>query len=144
MTQKQVDRINLNCIYCKRPWTEKIDFCIKLIKPFYKDITPENLKWFLEEFVPSEEKRLRKQYFIDCQTGKRNTNITPTDVDGSFGKVEIPHIGVKYHISWAFKGACFVLKRLDDDGIHGYVDNPKHKREKLLKIKLSDLRKLRQ
>lgn len=52
-------------------------------------------------------------------------------------------IGQKYHVSWAYRGARFKLMELDPDGIHAYLDNPKYKRKKWLKVKVDDLRDTR-
>lgn len=127
----------------KKHWSEKKKHIIGVVKSFYKDLNEENLQWFIEEFVPSEEKRIQKEYFQKSQTGEINSAYTPTKFDETFQKVETPVIGMKYHLAWAFKAAVFRLVKLDGDGIHCYVDNPKYRREELLKTKISDLRKLR-
>ena len=142
LTKRQIERINYECLGTKKHWSEKPKHCISIIKSFYKEIDESKLEWFLEKFVPSEEKRIKVQFFVDSQTGKINTHLTPTDVDGNFDAIETPIIGRKYHLSWAFKAAVFVLVSIDNDKVHGYVDNPKYKRAWPMKIKLSDLRKL--
>jgi hypothetical protein len=64
---------------------------------------------------------------------------------GSFAKVDRDSlkIGRTYHVTWANKGCQFVLKDVDPDGIHVYLDNPVNKRRKWLKVKLGDLREIR-
>ena len=142
LTKRQVETISYQCLGTKKHWSEKKQFCIGLIKSFYKEINEDNLGWFLETFVPSEEKRIKVKYFQDSQSGKLNTKFTPTDVAGTFEVADTPTVGRKYHLSWAFKAAVFVLVEIDKDGVHGYVDNPKYKRAFPMKIKLCDLRKL--
>jgi hypothetical protein len=69
------------------------------------------------------------------------TNFTPTDVKGDFLPVSNPQIGSRYHISWAYSGAVFVLVKVENDIC--YLDNPRHHRKKLLTCKVSELRNLR-
>lgn len=142
LTRKQVNAVRVGTLG-KKHWTEKKKSMIGIIKGFYKDITEDNLEWFIEEFVPSEEKRIKREYFQKCQTGEINSTYTPTKFDETFEKVDNPIIGAKYHLYWAFKAAVFRLVKFDEDGIHCYMDNPKYQRENLLKTKISDLRKLR-
>lgn len=132
----------------KKHWSEKKEFYIKLIKNFGYTILPEQLEYFLEVIVPNEkarfdkeEKEKQKQFFIDSQSGKIKSHLTPTDIKGDFSIVTEPVIGNKYHISWAFSAAVFVLKEIKN-GIC-YLDNPKYKRKTLLTCKLSELRNLR-
>lgn len=123
-------------------WSEKKQHLIKLAKNFGITISnDEELKYLIEVHCPNEEKRIKKQFFIDSQTGKRKTNLTPTDIIGDFLKINRPVIGVKYHISWAFSGAVFVLKKVEGDIC--YLDNPRNKRKQLLTCKVSELRGLR-
>lgn len=126
----------------KKHWSDKKQHLIKLAKNFGITITTDDeLKYLIEVHCPNEEKRIKKQFFIDSQTGKRKTHLTPTDVKGGFTIITNPVIGVKYHISWAFSGAVFKLVKVEGDTC--YLDNPKHKRETLLKCKVSELRGLR-
>jgi hypothetical protein len=126
----------------KKHWSEKKQHLIKLAKNFGITITTDDeLKYLIEVHCSNEEKRIKKQFFIDSQTGKLKTHLTPTDVKGDFTKITNPVIGVKYHISWAFSGAVFKLVKVEGDTC--YLDNPKYKRETLLKCKVSELRGLR-
>lgn len=126
----------------KKHWSEKKQHLIKLAKNFGITITTDDeLKYLIEVHCPNEDKRIKKQFFIDSQTGKRKTHLTPTDIKGDFRIITKPVIGVRYHISWAFSGAVFVLKKVEGDIC--YLDNPKHKRTQLLKCKVSELRGLR-
>ena len=123
-------------------WSEKKQHLIKLAKNFGIVIeNDEQLKYLIEVHCPNEEARIKKQFFIDSQTGKRKTHLTPTDVKGDFLKINKPIIGEKYHISWAFSGAVFRLIKIEDDIC--YLDNPKYKRKQLLTCKISELRGLR-
>lgn len=144
LTKRQLQAIKSEAFLTKKKWTDKKEHVLKLIRNFDKSVTLENLQHYLEVHVPSEEKRIHAEYFQKCQTGVIISNITPTDVadrtNQVFKKVDRPNIGNKYHLSWAFKGAVFVLKSVDQDGIHCYLDNPKHKRKDLLKAKIADLR----
>ena len=146
LTKNQAGRLYMELVLCKKHWSNKKIHAIKLIKPYQKDITEEDLQWYIEKYIPSEVKRHKVEYFNKSQKGLINIKYTPTDVANKkfntpFSEINRSHIGGKYHLSWAFKAAVFVLKRIE--GEYGWVDNPKHKREQLLKIKLSDLRKLR-
>lgn len=126
----------------KKHWSEKKDYLIGKAKNFgIKISSDEELKYLIEIHCPNEDKRIKKQFFIDSQTGKRKTYLTPTDVKGDFEKVTSAVVGEKYHISWAFSGAVFVLKKIEKDIC--YLDNPKYKRDRLLTCKLSELRQLR-
>ena len=124
----------------KKHWSEKADFLLKKIKNFGYDIKPDELGHFIEVIVPSEQRRIKKQFFLDSMSGKRVNNLTPTDVKGTFGVVEDPTIGFNYHISWAFSGAVFQLMKIEN-GLC-YLDNPKHKRKDLLVCKVAELRHL--
>jgi hypothetical protein len=137
LTQKQIWQLTEG----KKHWSAKEQYLIKLIKNFGYNVMPEELGYFIEVVVPQEQARIKKQFFIDSQTGKRKTHLTPTDVKGDFTKITNPVVGVKYHISWAFSGAVFKLVKLEGDTC--YLDNPKYKRETLLKCKVSELRGLR-
>ena len=138
LTQKQIYQLTEG----KKHWSEKKQHLIKLAKNFGITITnDEELKYLIEVHCINEDKRIRKQFFIDSQTGKRRNHLTPTDVKGDFTKIIRPVIGVKYHISWAFSGAVFVLKKIEGDTC--YLDNPKYKRTRLLTCKVSELRGLR-
>jgi hypothetical protein len=126
----------------KKHWSEKKQHLIKLAKNFGILITTDDeLQHLIEVHCPNETKRIKKQFFIDSQTGKRKTHLTPTDIKGDFTKITNPVIGVKYHISWAFSGAVFKLVKVEGDTC--YLDNPKYKRKTLLKCKVSELRGLR-
>lgn len=125
----------------KKHWSKKVKFLMERIISFGNKISEDELQYFMEEYIPSEEKRIKREYFYKSQTGEKNTKFTPTDVDGTFNKPDKPIIGKRYHISWAFKGAIFVLKKVE--GEIAYLDNPKNKRETLLKCKVSELRCVR-
>jgi hypothetical protein len=138
LTQKQIFALTDG----KKHWSEKKQHLIKLAKNFGITITTDDdLKYLIEVHCQNEEKRIKKQFFIDSQTGKRKTHLTPTDVKGDFTKITRPVIGVKYHISWAFSGAVFKLVKVEGDTC--YLDNPKYKRKQLLTCKISELRGLR-
>jgi len=138
LTQKQI----LQLTEGKKHWSEKKQHLIKLAKNFGIAITNnEELKYLIEVHCLNEGKRIKKQFFIDSQTGKLKTHLTPTDVKGDFTKITHPVIGVKYHISWAFSGAVFKLVKVEGDTC--YLDNPKYKRKQLLTCKISELRGLR-
>lgn len=138
LTQKQIYQLTEG----KKHWSEKKQYLVKLAKNFGITITTdEELKYLIEVHCPNEERRIKKQFFIDSQTGKRKTHLTPTDVKGDFTKITHPVIGVKYHISWAFSGAVFKLVKVEGDTC--YLDNPKYKRKQLLTCKVSELRGLR-
>lgn len=137
LSQKQIYALTEG----KKHWSTKEQYLIKLIKNFGYTVTPEELGYFIEVVVPQEQARIKKQFFIDSQTGKRKTHLTPTDIKGDFTKITNPVIGVKYHISWAFSGAVFKLVKVEGDTC--YLDNPKYKRETLLKCNVSELRGLR-
>ena len=137
LTQNQIFKLTTG-----KHWSEKKRHLIKLAKNFGIVIeTDEQLKYLIEVHCPNEEERIKKQFFIDSQTGKRKTHLTPTDVKGDFIKINRPVIGVKYHISWAFSGAVFKLVKIEGDIC--YLDNPRHKRKQLLTCKISELRGLR-
>lgn len=138
LTQKQIYQLTEG----KKHWSEKKQHLIKLAKNFGITIsTDEELKYLIETHCTNEERKIKKQFFIDSQTGKRKTHLTPTDVKGDFTKITHPVIGVKYHISWAFSGAVFKLVKVEGDIC--YLDNPKYKRKQLLTCKVSELRGLR-
>lgn len=138
LTRNQIYALTLG----KRHWSDKKPFLIKTAKSFGIHIqSDEELRYLIEVHCPNEEKRIRKQFFIDSQTGKRKTHLTPTDVKGDFILVGKPIVGKRYHISWAFSGAVFVLKRIEGDIC--YLDNPRNKRTNLLTCKTSELRGLR-
>lgn len=138
LTQNQIESL----LSGKKHWSEKKQHLTKLAKNFGIIITSdEELQYLIEIHCPNEEKRIKLKFFLDSQSGKIKTHLTPTDIKGDFYKITRPVIGIKYHISWAFSGAVFVLKKIED-GIC-YLDNPIYKRKELLKCKVEDLRGLR-
>lgn len=138
LTQNQIHQLTLS----KKHWSKRKEYLIKLAKNFGVTInTDDELGYLIDVHCPNENKRLRRKFFNDSQSGKIRTHLTPTDVKGDFGKVVNPVIGVKYHLSWAFSGAVFKLVKVDGDTC--YMDNPKHKRKELLVCKISELRKIR-
>jgi hypothetical protein len=146
LTKKQIDRIEMDLLLGKKHWTQKVKHALGIIKPFYKEITEDQLPLFLEDYVPAERERIKKEFMENSRTGKINTKYTPTDVSntiggGYFSTIKNPVIGVKYHLSWAYKGAVFVLKAIE--GNYCYLDNPRMPRKELLKAKVEDLRSLR-
>lgn len=89
-----------------------------------------------------ELKPLTQNQIYVLTSGKKHwSKKTQSDVDGSFNVPDKPIIGKRYHISWAFKGAQFVLKKIE--GEYAYLDNPRNKRTTLFKCKVSELRNLR-
>ncbi len=122
-------------------WSEKKQHLIKLAKSFGIIINnDQELQYLIEIHVPNEIKRLHQVYLNECKTGIRKTELTPTDVKGTFKPVKQPIIGMKYHISWAYSGAVFKLVSIEEAIC--YLDNPKYKRDKLLKCNVSELRHL--
>jgi hypothetical protein len=74
---------------------------------------------------------------------KKENNYTPSNqIQYKYNTVQSPTVGMYYHLSWAYKGARFCLTKIIDD-TYGEVYTGKTK-NKTLKIKLSDLRELRQ
>lgn len=93
---------------------------------------------FLRNFIQIQ-KRHYKQL---VQTWQLQTRYTPTNrAEIIFNPVSNPTIGKIYHLSWAYKGAKFRLRKIEFP--YAYMDNPKHKRDTLLKVNLSDLRDIR-
>lgn len=138
LTQKQIVQLTDG----KKHWSEKKTHLIKLAKNFGILINNDDeLRYLIEFHCPNEDRRIRKKFFDDSQSGKIKTHLTPTDVKGNFTKITNPVIGEKYHISWAFSGAVFKLVKVVGDIC--YLDNPKHKRKELLTCKISELRGLR-
>jgi hypothetical protein len=137
LTQKQIHKLTGG-----KHWREKKQHLIKLAKNFGIIIeNDEQLEYLIEVHCPKEAARIKKQFFIDSQTGKRKNYLTPVDIKGDFIKVNKPVIGSKYHISWAFSGAVFKLIKIEN-GIC-FLDNPKNKRKQLLTCEISQLRELR-
>jgi hypothetical protein len=137
LTKKQVFTVQTQLLSGK-PWRKKVKTCIGLIKGFYRDINEENLEWFLEVYIPSEIQKYRKE---EIDKWKNDTPDKANKNGIKFAVVENPTIEQKYHVSWANKGSVFVLKSIY--GEYGYLDNPKHHRKVLLKVKLSELRELK-
>ena len=138
LTQNQIYQLTEG----KKHWSEKKQHLIKLAKNFGITISSDGeLKYLIEIHCVNEQKRIQKKFFDDSKSGKIKTHLTPTDVKGDFTKITNPVIGVKYHISWAFSGACFKLVKVDGETC--YLDNPKYKRKELLTCKISELRGLR-
>lgn len=125
----------------KKHWSKKIPFIMSRIISFGNKITENDLPYFMDVYIPSEEKRIKRDFFNKSQTGEIKSKFTPTDIDGKFIPVDKPIIGKRYHISWAFKGAVFVLKKIEGD--IAYLDNPKNRRTTLLKCNLNELRHIR-
>ena len=145
LTRKQLALIQTELIYSKRNWRDKIPHALKILRNFYRDIDISNIEWYLEVYVPSEDKRIKKEFMQKSSIGELHNKYTPTDVSNTLGRnftpVISPIVGEKYHVSWAFKGAVFTLKRIE--GEYAYLDNPKHKRKVLLKVLIQDLRNLK-
>jgi hypothetical protein len=137
LTTKQINVLTLG----KKHWSLKKDFLLKLIRSFNIPILNDDLEFFMEKFIPLEINRIKREYFEKSKSGILRTKYTPTDVKGDFKTPEKIEIGKKYHISWAFSGAVFKLKNIEDNIC--YLDNPKNKRKNLLKCKISELRELR-
>lgn len=146
LTKKQADALHIEFLCGKKHWSQKIIHALKIVKRFYPEIQETDLQWYLEEYVPSEIKRHKKLFMQKSASGELNNNYTPTDVSNSISnqRFNTPKklvIGVKYHLSWAYKGAVFVLKRIE--GEYCYLDNPKNPRVNLLKAKISELRSIK-
>jgi hypothetical protein len=138
LTKNQIYRLTEG----SKHWSDKKEHLTKLALSFGIQLKSEDdLKYLLEVHCPNEEKRIKLDYFRNSQTGILKTKFTPTDTKGDFSKVLDPIIGRKYHISWAFSGAVFVLVKIEGD--YAYMDNPRYKRKELLKCKVQDLRNLR-
>lgn len=126
----------------KKHWSERKQHLIKLAKNFGIIINnDEELKHLIEVHCVNELRRLNNEFMRKSKEGILVNNYTLTDVKNNFLPVTEPIIGKKYHISWAYSGAVFVLKNIKNDIC--YLDNPKHKRKTLLTCKLSELRELR-
>ena len=145
ITRKQLQSVELQ-LWGKTKWYDKKPHLIKMFNGWKNlgfTITEDNLEEFLDS-CKQETKRREIEHFHKSQTGEVQSKYTPADKsDVPFGAVDSPVIGSKYHLSWAFKGAVFRLKKLDEDNIHCYLDNPKYKRKDLHKAKIGDLRALR-
>lgn len=79
-----------------------------------------------------------RQYIQAVRDWEIKTNYTPTDIHGEFLIPKNPMVWRTYHLSWAYRWARFKLRKIEPP--YCYLDNPKYKRETLLKAKLSDLR----
>lgn len=138
LTQKQIFALTDG----KKHWTEKKKHISQLAKSFGIFLSSdEDMHYLMEVHCQNEEKRIKRQYMEDSKTGKRLTVYTPTDVKGGFNAVKCPIIGKRYHLSWAYSGSLFVLKKID--GEKCYMDNPKYPRQQLLECNLVDLRETR-
>lgn len=93
---------------------------------------------FLKYFIKIQ----KQQHMNAIRSWEIQTRYTPT-VNSSilFNNVSDPKPWKIYHIAWAYKGAKFRLRKIEFP--YAYMDNPKHKRDELLKVKLSDLRERR-
>lgn len=126
----------------KRHWSEKKKHLIRIAKQIGIIIkSDEELKYLIEVHCVNEDKRLTREFFLKSKTGEIMSEFTPTDVKGNFDVVTEPIIGNKYHISWAYSGARFKLIRIENE--YCFLDNPRYKRDTLLKCKISELRALR-
>ncbi len=120
--------------------------------------SPEQLLWVLKSFwiqaslddiinvwtkqyIDNLIKDKRREWFRKTQTWEIKNRYTPVQLDDYFVTPINPVIGRRYHLSWSFRWARFVLKKIDWDIV--YLDNPKNKRDTLLKAKKSDLRLMR-
>ncbi|MEM6737414.1 MAG: hypothetical protein AAF620_15240 [Bacteroidota bacterium] len=143
LTDRQLSTLDLNFNLGKKPWNEKTNHLLKLIQSFQnvEGVCLQNMQQFKEAFE-YEIKRRKVEHFRKSQEGTIQSKFTPCDKAAQeFDKVRNPKMGEIYHVSWAFKGAKFKLKRIE--GNLAYLDNPKYKRKELLKAKLEDLRALR-
>ena len=126
----------------KKHWSEKKEYLIKLAKNFGIIINnDEELRYLIEVHCPSELERINIKFYQDSKSGVIRNNYTPTDVKGTFIVPNKYIIGAKYHISWAYSGAVFVLRKIVDN--IAYLDNPRYKRKDLLKCDVKDLRNLK-
>ena len=69
----------------------------------------------------------------------KDHNLTPTDKDGTFDKPEKLVIGRKYHLSWAYKGAVFILKE-----VYQFKGTCKLQTPKTKKIRIEPIENLRE
>ena len=147
LTEKQLNSFE-NQIFTKKHWSTKKDHLVKVINNMLKSynisyqVTHDTLEHFINvierERTLSDQERYKKLRSGEYQSPQ----VTPTEnATYAFATVSEPVIGQKYHLSWAYKGAIFVLVEIDGSTI--YLDNPKYRRKKLLRAKLSDLRHTR-
>jgi len=68
---KSLTQNQINQLIGGKHWSEKKQHLIKLAKNFGIVIeTDEQLQYLIEVHCPNEEVRIKKQFFIDSQTGK--------------------------------------------------------------------------
>lgn len=139
LTDKQVESFEFQ-LHTRKHWTTRRHVVLGQLKAYQLDIKDEELDHFMNVFIPSEVKRVKRARWDKIQKGIIKSPYTPTDVKGTFDIVENPKIGAKYHISWAYSGAQFKLIEIKGD--IAYLDNPKYRRNKLLQCKVSELRHL--
>lgn len=138
LTRHQCDLLRRS----KEDWRNRKLHISNLAKSFGIDADrPEVLEYLMEKHLPAEWHRLAKERREKIRTGVITNKYTPTEVGETFAPVVNPRIHGRYHISWAYRGAVFVLVKMEGDTC--YMDNPKRKRKILLKCKISDLRSLR-
>ncbi len=148
LTKKQLEKCEYD-LKKGKGWRNKKEHCLRILNQWNlldRKLEDSDLEWFFERFVPMERSRINRELHNRYQSGDLIGSKTPTDLPGrstGFNIVTCPRLGQKYHVSWAYRGALFVLEQLDPDGVHGYLNNPKNKRKKLLKVKLEDLRHLK-
>lgn len=72
----------------------------------------------------------------------RENQFTPAyKIEEPYDKVQVPVIGKSYHLSWARKGARFILEDIIDTTYCNVYTG--HTNNKTLKVKISDLRHCR-
>ena len=147
LTERQLNSFE-NQIFTKRHWSTKKDHLVKVINNMLKSynidhqVTHDTLENFIT-IIEKERALSDQERYEKFRSGEyQSPQVTPTkNATYAFSTVSEPVIGQKYHLSWAYKGAIFVLVEIDGNTI--YLDNPKYRRKKLLKAKLSDLRHTR-
>ena len=73
LTQKQIYQLTEG----KKHWSDKKQYLIKLAKNFGIVInSDEELKYLIEVHCPNEDRRIKRQFFIDSQTGKLKTYLS--------------------------------------------------------------------
>lgn len=112
---------------------------LEVLKTFGISTSIEDIeKVWTKQYVENLKKQSRREWFRKTQTWEIINRYTPIYIDDTFITPVNPVIGRSYHLSWAFKWARFILKKIEGETV--YLDNPKHKRDTLLKAKKSDLR----
>lgn len=94
LSENQISSLTLG----KKHWTEKAQHCIKALRSYGFDANEQNIQYFMEVFIPSEE-RLHRHIRAERRKTENQDYVKVTD----------PKIGGKYHLSWANRGCVWVL-----------------------------------